>query len=173
MRWCKCSAVVAFCILALSCKRPDPIRLEPTFEEPATLVSMIRISDPTSSSQLVRGFFPLEATWRWAGPRFMVVLAPPFGARQNGAALLLRFHLPDIAIEKLKTVTMTAKVGDVSLAPETYSMAGDHEYRRAVPSTAFIRDPIDVEFTLDKALKIDGDPRKLGVVVTQVGLESK
>src|ERR1700693_763557 len=105
------------CVLTQACKRPDPIRLEPTIEEPATLVSMIRIADPSTSGQLVRGFYPLESnTWRWAAGRFSVALGTPPTARKNGAWLLLVFNLPDVSIQTLKKITVRAKTGDVELS---------------------------------------------------------
>ena len=132
------------------------------------------MSDASTSSQLVRGFYPLEAnTWRWAGPRFTVVLGVPPKARKNGATLVLALHLPDISIQKLKAITLTARVGDATLSPQTYSTAGVLEYRRSVPASAFTEDQVQVDCSLDKFLKLEGDPRELGVVVTGVGLEPK
>ena len=165
---------VGLCALAMACQRPDPIRLEPTFEEPAALVSMIRISDPSTSGQLLRGFYPLEANaWRWAGPRFAVTLGTPPGARQNGARLTLVFHLPDVSIEKLKEMTIAAKVGDVELPAQKYETSGDHEYRRELPASVFTRDELTADFTLDQFLTSEEDARKLSVIVKQVGFEPK
>lgn len=161
------------CILTVACQRPDPIRLQPTFEEPAALVSMIRISDPSSTSQLLRGFYPLEENWRWAGPRFTVALGVPEAARQNGAELVLAFFLPDASVRKLKQVTIAAKVEDFALPPETYSTTGDHEYRRSVPAAALTHDPTGVDFTVDKFVTSAEDSRQLSVVVTRVGFEPK
>ncbi len=165
--------LLVLCILTAACQRPDPIRLQPTFEEPAALVSMIRISDPSTSSQLVRGFYPLESSWRWAGPRFTVALGVPPGSQRNGAVLVLAFHLPDLSIRELKQITLTAKINDVALPPETYSTAGEHEYRRSVPAAALTRDPAAVDFTVDKFVTSAEDTRQLSVVVNRVGFESK
>lgn len=161
------------CALTVACQRPDPIRLQPTFEEPAVLVSMIRISDPSSSSQLVRGFYPLESNWRWAASRFTVALGVPKAARQNGADLVLAFFLPDASVRKLKQITIAAKVEDFALPPETYSTVGDHEYRRSVPAAALTHDPAGADFTVDKFVTSVEDPRQLSVVVNRVGIEPK
>ena len=162
------------CVLTVACQRPDPIRLQPTFEEPAALVSMIRISDPSSSSQLVRGFYPLESnSWRWAAPRFTVALGVPEAARQKGADLVLAFFLPDASVRKLKQITIAAKVEDFALPPETYSTMGDHEYRRSVPAAALTHDPAGADFTVDKFVTSAEDSRQLSVVVTRVGFEPK
>src|ERR1700730_9841956 len=116
MRYSRFLTAVWLCVLTQACKRPDPIRLQPTIEEPATLVSMIRIADPSTSSQLVRGFYPLESnTFRWAAGKFSVALGTPATARTNGAWLVLVFNLPDVSIQTLKKITLTAKTGDVEL----------------------------------------------------------
>jgi hypothetical protein len=165
---------LSLCALTQACKRPDPIRLQPTIEDPATLVSTIRIADPSTSSQLIRGFYPLESNaWRWAAGRFSVALGPPVTAHKNGAWLVLVFNLPDVSIQTLKKITLTGKTGDVELSPEEYSTPGEHQYRREVPASALTKDVIEVDFTLDKSLNLPNDGRELGLVVTQIGLEAK
>jgi hypothetical protein len=160
--------------LTQACKRPDPIRLQPTIEEPATLVSMIRIADPSTSSQLVRGFYPLELnSWRWAAGRFSVALGTPAAARTNGAWLVLTFNVPPVSIQTLKKITLKAKAGDVELSPEEYTTPGEHQYRREVPVSAFTKDVTGADFTLDKFLRLPNDDRELGLVVTQIGLVAK
>ena len=167
-------SIFCLCGLTLACQRPDPIRLQPTLEEPAVIMSRIRIADPSTSSQLLRGFYPLEAnTWRWTGPRFAVELGVPPKALENGAALVVKLHLPDISIQKLKKITLNARVGALALSPQMYSTAGELEYRRSVPAAAFTENSIEADFTLDRFLSMEGDPRQLGVVVTEVGLEPK
>jgi hypothetical protein len=174
MRYTRLLTALWLCVLTQACKRLDPIRLQPTIEEPATLVSMIRIADPSTSSQLVRGFYPLESnTWRWAAGRFSVALGRPAAARTNGAWLVLVFDLPDVSIQTLKKITLTAKMGDVELSPEEYTTPGEHQYRREVPASALTKDVVGADFTLDKFLKLPNDGRELGLVVTQIGLVAK
>jgi hypothetical protein len=161
-------------VLSQACKRPDPIRLQPTIEEPATLVSMIRIADPSTSSQLVRGFYPLESnTFRWAAGKFSVALGTPAAAHTNGAWLVLIFNLPDVSIQTLKKITLTAKTGDVELSPEVYTTPGEHQYRREVPVSALTKDVFEADFTVDKFLTLPNDSRELGLVVTRIGLVAK
>jgi hypothetical protein len=158
----------------LACKRPDPIRLQPTIEEPAVLASTVRISDPVTYGQLLRGFYELEAnTWRWAAPRFNVALGTPPGAPKKGAVLFLEFTLPETSIAALKSITITGKVARTELPPETYTTPGSHEYRREVPAAAFTRDVVDAEFFVDKFLKPAGDGRELAVITNAIGLEPK
>src|SRR4051812_48601324 len=114
--------LLCLCVLIHACKRPDPIRLQPTIEEPATLVSTIRIADPSSSAQLVRGFYPLESNrWRWAARTFSVALGTPASARTNGAWLVLAFNLPPAWVQALNKLTLTAKAGGVELAAEEFT----------------------------------------------------
>ena len=174
MQYTRFLTALWLCALTQACKRPEPIRLQPTIEEPATLVSMIRIADPSSSSQLIRGFYPLESnTWRWAASRFGVALATPVTAHKNGAWLALVFNLPDESIQTLKKITLKAKTGDVELSSEEYTTPGEHRYRREIPASALTKDVIEVDFTLDKSLNLPNDGRELGLVVTQIGLEAK
>lgn len=166
--------VVCLAIMTGACNRPDPIRLQPTIEEPPTLASVIRISDPSTSSQLVRGFYPTEGNaWRWTSPKFAAVLQTPVSARQNGATLVLAFNLPDGSIRALKKITLTARAAGMELSPEEYTMAGEHTYERALPPSLLTDDRIEVDFAVDKFLKLPNDDRQLGLVVTRIGLEPK
>ena len=166
--------VVCLCTLTLACKRPDPIRLQPTIEEPAALASIVRISDPTTYRQLLRGFYELEVNaWRWAAPKFDVALGTPPSAPKKGAVLFLDFTLPETSMATLKSITIAARVTRTELAPETYTTPGPHEYRREVPAAAFTRDVVDVEFSVDKFLTPAGDGRNLAVITKAIGLEPK
>ncbi len=174
MRQFTIALALCLCTLTPACKRPDPIRLQPTIEEPAALASMIRISDPSTSAQLLRGFYPLDQpTWRWTAPRFTVALQSPPQARINGAWLVLRFTVAEQSIISLKTITLHAKLGELVLAPLTITRDGDQEYRREVPASAVTKEVVDADFTVDRFLKPPADNRELALIVTAVGLESK
>ncbi len=121
-----------------ACKRPDPIRLQPTIEEPAAPASVVRIADPSTSEQLLRGFYGREnGSWRWTAPKFTVALGVPPSAPKLGAALALDFTLPDASVRELKRITIGASVGGEKLSPETFDTPGAHEYRREIPAAAF------------------------------------
>ena len=111
--------------------------------------------------------------WRWAASRFSVALGRPPAARTNGAWLVLVFDLPEVSIQTLKKITLTAKAGDVELSPEEYTTSGEHQYRREVPASALTTDVVGADFTVDKVLKLPNDGRELGLVVTQIGLVAK
>lgn len=172
MRRAQFLSVAWLAILGVACSRPDPIRLQPTIEEPPTLASVIRISDPSTSSQLVHGFYALEGNaYRWTGPNFAAILQTPAGARHNGAKLILTFSLPANSIRALHQVKLTARAAGMDLAPQEYTTAGEHTYERLLPSSLFTEDRIEADFAVDKFLALPNDDRHLGLVVTRISLE--
>ncbi len=174
MRQFTIALALCLCILTVACKRPDPIRLQPTIEEPAALASMIRISDPSTSAQLVRGFYPLDQpSWRWTAPRFTVALQTAPHTRANGAWLVLQFYVHELSIAELKKITIRAKVGEATLDPEIFTSPGEHQYRREVPASAFTKDVVYADFNVNGFVTPPGDNRQLSLIVTAVGLESK
>ena len=166
--------IAALCAVTVACKSITPIRLEPTIEDAGALPSAIRISDPKSTPQLLRGFYELQAgAWRWAEPHFAVDLGTPAGAATRGARLVLDFNLPEPSIAALKTVTVAAQAGSLPLPPQTYTTAGLHQYQPEVPAEAFVKDEITIGFSVDKFLTPPDDGRNLALVVTAISLESK
>jgi hypothetical protein len=141
----------------------------------AVFASMIDMSDPRAKAQLVKGFFDLESgAWRWTTRQFDVVLGPPRGAAEKGATLVLRFAIPDVEMQRLKPMTLSAEANAVHLAPEQYTSGGDLTYTREVPAAALSSGNVAVSFTLDKALPpSEADSRELGVIVKAVGFELK
>jgi hypothetical protein len=144
-------------------------------DEPAGMATMLQAADPRSAVQLIRGFHGVEAgAWRWTEQTFAVSLKPPAGAAANGATLVLKFVLPDVVVQKLGPVTLSAKIGSSVLTPEKFSVAGEQTYSRPVPAEALKSDAVTVEFALDKALPPTGeDIRQLGVILNMVGFEAK
>lgn len=153
----------------------DETDWEWTFLGANNTASTIRVADASTSSQLIHGFYNDEGNgWRWTGQTFAIELRKPEGANRSGAWLTLKFTIPEVSIKKLSSITVSAKIGRASLAPETFSTAGDHEYRREVPASVLNRDLVDIDFSLDKALgPNEADSRRLGVIVTSAGLELK
>lgn len=139
------------------------------------MATMLTMSDPRAASQLLLGFYPVEQSgWRWTAGKFSVVLRPPRDAAQAGATLKLKFTLPPPVLDRVKTTTLTAYVGDTKLNPETYSKAGDYEYVREVPASLFTSDSVKVDFALSKFLEagtVEG--RELGVIAVAVGFQHK
>jgi hypothetical protein len=144
-------------------------------EEPPRMASVLSMGDPKAEPQLVTGFYGVEnGAWRWVGKQFAVNLLPPFGSAQKGGKLTVKLTVPPVVIEKNKSVSLSATVGNAPLAPETYTTPGDYVFVRDVPASALIGDAVRVDFVLDKAMPpAPPDIRELGLIVLSVGLESK
>ncbi len=144
-------------------------------DEPAGLATMLQAADPRAATQLLRGFHDVESgAWRWTAKSFAVTLHPPAGASVKGATLVLKFVFPEISLQKLGPITISAKVGSEQLAPETVDSAGDKSYSREVPASALKEDAVTVEFMLDKAIPPGTqDIRELGIIMNMVGFEAK
>lgn len=149
---------------------PEAADWEWTVQDPQSLKSGIQMADPTASSQLTRGFHMLEQhAWRWTDGRFSVALRTPARANETGARLVLTLYVPDVSLKALKSMTLSIKIGDQSLAPETLTAAGKHELSREVPASVLRSQLTQVEFSLDKFLNKDGVEN--GIIVSYVGME--
>jgi hypothetical protein len=176
---CAVGAVLVAVLWAPACKRHKAtVQAESAAKGPAAplyLSSFLHMGDPKAEPQLVSGFHEVENNaWRWTAQRFSVALRPPFGAAQKGATLDLRLTVPPPVIQKLTSVTLKASIGGTALPPETYSAAGDYDYKRDVAPSLLAGDAALIEFQLDKALAPSpADERELGIVVSRIGLASK
>ncbi len=147
-------------------------------EDEGQLGNIVNIADPRAVVQLTRGFYGIENdAWRWTAKNFTVMLRRPPGAEQNGARLELKFTVPDVVLNSVGPLTLTAKVNGVSLPPETFSTSSGSTYARDVPASALSREIVMVEFSADKALAPGAPPshdtRELAVIVSKVGLLPK
>jgi hypothetical protein len=166
---------VLLLVAAAGCRREQRAIEKATVEEQPELAAFVHVADPKTSFQLLEGFYALEGnTWRWTAKKFSVVLRAPVGATEKGATLRLKVNVPEVMASKVGPQTLTAEAGGVTLAPERFEKAGDYEYARDVPSHAFRRESLIVNFALDKALPPgDVDQRELGIIVIAVGLDPK
>lgn len=130
------------------------------------------MADPKTASQLVSGFYDVEANaWRWTARRFVVSFPPPANGEEKGGKLELRLFIPDTQIKALGPLTLTVEVNEKRLEPETFSKEGQYTYTRDVPASALHSNLIPVLFSFDKALhagSIEG--RELGAVVSMAAL---
>ena len=164
----------AVLVRTTACKRRRKPRVQATDEEGGGLAAVLQTSDPRTSAQLLKGFYDVEQTWRWTMQKFSVALRPPRGAAQKGALLKVKFAVPDAVISRLKAVSLSAKLGGVTLPPETYTQAGAFEYARDVDAKLLAGEVVNVDFELDKALPPgEVDQRELGVIVSTIGFEAK
>jgi hypothetical protein len=157
------------------CKRKETVKVEQTDEEGPRMASTVHTGDPKSETQLVNGFYGIEqGAWRWTAQRFSVVLRPPPGGAQKGATLNVQLTIPDATISKLKTVALSANIGNTPLSPETYTQPGAYTYTRDVPASLLGSEAVRIDFQTDKALPPTGaDARELGLIVGSVGLDAK
>jgi hypothetical protein len=151
------------------------VKVQATEEEAPRMASAVSMGDPKAETQLITGFYGVEAgAWRWTGKQFAVVLRPPTGSAQNGAKLQLKLTVPPVVIEKLKNVALSATANGSALAPESYTQAGEYVYTRDVPAGALTGESVKIDFQLDKAIPPSGgDLRELGLIVLNASLESK
>jgi hypothetical protein len=166
--------LIGLLLAPVGCKQRRK-RVVPKPSDQPLLASTISTADPRSSEQLLKGFYAIEGdSWRWAQKNFSVSLSPPRDAAQNGAQLILRFAIPEIIIQKLKSITLSAAITGLNLAPEKYTKDGQFTYVRDVPADRLRNDTVQIDFALDKALPPSkDDTRELGIIVTAVGLEIK
>ena len=173
---------VALCVCLLGvaalpgCRRRDKkIRVQQTDEDMPTLASVIQMGDPKAAQQLLNGFYNIESnTWRWTMGKFAVALRPPRNASVKGSTLHLKFVLPEAVLSKIKTTSISAKVGTVTLSPETYTQAGEFDYSREVDPKLLSGEVVNVEFNMDKFLTAGMvESRELGVIATSIGFEAK
>ena len=169
------AAAAALVLCGGACKRRDNIRVAQTEEETPQLATMVHVADPSTTTQLVSGFYGVEQNaWRWTAGHFSVVLRPPHSAAQKGATLQLKLTIPEPVIQRLKTMSLSASIAGTTLPAESYTHAGEYTYTRDVPPALLAADAVHVDFALDKAIPpSDSDRRELGLVVSAVGFESK
>lgn len=154
-----------------ACKR-RPLAEDAPPEIPSHLMAEFPVNHPDAAVQLTHGFYPLEGnSWRWAASSFGVVLAAPEAAETTGATLELAGSIPEVIVEALGPITITATVNGTVLEPETFAEPGDLLYSRPLDPALFSGEPITIEFTTDKALEPQGaELRELALVITRVAL---
>jgi hypothetical protein len=132
------------------------------------------MNDPKASTQMLNGFYGLENnTWRWTSGKFSVLLRTPPGAAAQGGVVTFAFSLPDVTMQKLKTISITALVNGTKLKSAEYDKPGANIFTADVPSALLTGDSVRVDFALDKTISPGVDQRELGVVATSIGISGK
>src|SRR3954465_11798165 len=103
-------AAIAWLGGTAACSRPTAELSESTSsKDNGQLLSIVSMSNPRGTVQLVRGFYNLEAdSWRWTAGKFAISLRPPPGAAQSGARLELKFVIPDAVFSKTGAISLSA-----------------------------------------------------------------
>ena len=164
----------ALLLAPIACKNKK-VKVQPTDEEPPRMASAVSMGDPKAETQLINGFYGVEAgAWRWTAKQFTLVLRPPSGSAEKGAKLQLKLTVPPVVIEKLKGVALSATANGKPLAPESYTQTGEYVYTREIPASALTGESVKIDCQLDKAIPPSaGDLRELGIIVLNASLESK
>lgn len=162
-------------LLSVGCKQKRKWAIPEPIGEQSFFASSIKVTDPGSAVQLLSGFYLVEETWCWTKKDFSVALGRPgTAAKEKGTRIVLAFAVPELVIQKLKSIKLYAVVNGVNLPSETYTKSGDYTYSQDLPATSFTAEKVNVDFHLDKALQPNAtDPRELGVVVSAIGFENK
>jgi hypothetical protein len=135
------------------------------------LTSTVRMNDTKASAQLLNGFYAIEdGAWRWTAGSFSIKLPAPSGAAQRGAILALNFTVPDVVIERLKQISLTAAINGVPLKSAEYDAAGVETFTADVPASMLPVDAVRVDFSVDKVLPPGVDKRALGVIANSISL---
>jgi hypothetical protein len=133
------------------------------------IASSVSTGDAGAAKQL-DGFHDIENGWRWSKRQFSITLGP---GPANGR-LVLQLYIPDSIIQKLGAITLAAKVGDHTLAPETYRKPGQYTFTRDLEATWIHAGANRIDFSVDKFLApTPADKRELGIVVLSAALKTK
>jgi hypothetical protein len=165
---------LALALLSAACRR-QPARVDTIEGDDMPPLSDVAASDARGAVQLLNGFYDVEqSAWRWTMGKFAVILQPPPGAARKGARLVLELSIPEPVIARRHSITLTAAVEGLPLAPQTYTQAGQYAYSRDVPSAVLAAGPVKIDFVLDKFLAAgEIETRELGLIVRRVALEPK
>lgn len=131
--------------------------------------SSLSTGDAGAAKQL-NGFYDIENGWRWSKRQFSITL----GSGLANEKLVVQLYIPDSVIQKLGAITLTAKLGDRALAPETYRKPGQYTFTRDLEARWVYPGANRIDFSLDKFLApTPADSRELGIVVLSAALEAK
>ncbi len=165
--------VMALAILASDCRLRK--KKAAAVEDDGQLAAVVNVADPRTAVQLTRGFYNVEAdAWRWTAKSFSVALRPPKDSAQKGATLQMSFTIPEVVLNRLGPMTITARVNGADAGTQTFSNPGSLTFSHDVPARVLGTDVVAVDFSLDKSIPpSEQDGRELGIIVSTVGLTSK
>jgi hypothetical protein len=167
--------LLALVLTATACKgKHNRVIVQNEEETTPQMASLVRMNDLNASAQILSGFYGLENnSWRWTSGKFSVLLRTPPNSAAQGGVITFSFSLPDIVIQRLKTVAITASVNGTKLKSAEYEKPGANIFTADVPPALLTGDSVKVDFTLDKTIPPDVDKRDLGVVATSIGIAGK
>jgi len=163
--------LLAIAVATAACKgQHDRVTVQNEEEPEPRMASLVRMNDPKASAQMLSGFYGLEDnTWRWTSGKFAVQLRTP-PAAQSGAILAFSFTIPDVIVQKLGKIRITASIGGMELKSAEYGTPGSYVFSADVPASLLTAESVKVDFFLNKTMRPDGDARVLGVVANSVSI---
>lgn len=174
------TAALFACVLLTPACRGKHHRTAVQNEEPQDtgqhrIESTFKMNDTGAQPQLVKGVYGIESgTWRWTSGHFSILLRSPLSSAQHGGTLSLALTVPDVIIQKLGPVTLTASAGGTKLKSETYSKPGAYTFGADVPSSLLGNETVTFDFDVDKSIPPSStDSRELALIVSAVSLEAK
>jgi hypothetical protein len=131
--------------------------------------------DPAFASHFTDGFYNIEANaWRWTNKEFAVTLNPPLHSAERGAQLVLHLVVPEGVIQHSPFVELSCSVQGLKLAPQVFAKAGSYTYARDIPPDKLQGREVRIDFAVDHAFQAaPPDTRRLGIIVSEVGLVAK
>ena len=167
--------ILTLAVAAAACKgKHNRVTVQNEEETAPKMALLVRMNDPRASAQLLSGFYGLENnSWRWTSGKFSVLLRTPLGATAQGGVVTFAFSLPDIVIQRLKRVVITASVKGTKLKSAEFDKPGANVFTADVAPALLTGDSVTVDFALDKTIPPDVDKRDLGVVATSIGISSR
>jgi hypothetical protein len=151
---------------------PDTLGTGPAPPPDPAVPSMREIlaKDPEFSKQAT-GFHILEKDgWRWTMKEFSLVLP----TSRPAGSVTVHVNVPEAEIQKLGAITMSIRVGEHVLAPETFSRAGDYNVTRSVEPEWVTAAENRFDFGVDKTIApTAADNRELGIIFVGARLDLK
>jgi cephalosporin hydroxylase len=132
---------------------------------PITEIAVARTTHP----ERMCGVFPGNEGWRWTAPVFAVTLDPPAAA--GPVYLELDFTVPEELMEKAPAVTVAAKVNGVEVTRQTYQKPGRNLLACKLSPQVLARQPVEVEFSVDRTYTDPATSRVQGLIAVSVGLK--
>lgn len=172
--------LVCLTLLGGGCKRKRRAKPQSTEDAapsrlaPGLIPARLEMRDPAIASQLLKGFYRTEESWRWTAGQFSVLLGIPKRAAASGGVLKLRFAIPEAVLSQVHEQTLSASINGKPLAPETYRTSGVQTYTQTISPELLTGQGVQVDFTVNPVLPPGAaDKRELGVIASSVSLEAK
>ncbi|HTR37172.1 MAG TPA: glycosyltransferase family 39 protein [Bryobacteraceae bacterium] len=140
----------------------DQVRAEVMLARKPELTDL-PMNAPQAEQQIVSGIYQLESgQWRWMSQSATILLKPP----SQPAPLWVRFVIPDAAPARQVWVELDGH----PVASQIYSRPGSYVLSSAPQNPG--GDSVTVTIRIDKSFSVQGDNRKLGLILTSVGFSS-